>query len=150
MITYEKIKWSPDFAAELMMMAQEHCDESSSSLGQMKLNLEVYFTLDMMGTLDTFVALDDGKLVGYLVTITLPHNHHADKLVCNEDAFFVSKDYRKGRVGINLMKMSEKSAKERGASFISMTCAENNDLSKFYKRFGYKPFGMVFYKEIGG
>ena len=59
-------------------------------------------------------AFEDGKIVGYSVNIVTTHSHYADLVICNNDLLFVTESKRSGRLGVRLIKETERLAKERG------------------------------------
>lgn len=148
MITIEREEFTPEMYSELGVLTSRHNDESYSSLGNLYPNLDLYFTLSALEFLDTFVARKDGEMIGYLITITQPHIHHQDKMVASEDIFFVDKNHRNGRVGIQLVKFAESYVKDKGAEYFLVSYSENKDLTKFYTRLGFSPMERTFYKKL--
>ena len=66
-----------------------------------------------------------------------------------EDLYFVSKEYRKGRIGIRLFQYAEKVLKERGFNRIVMHTKIHLDNSKLFEYLGYKFTDKIFTKMLG-
>jgi N-acetylglutamate synthase-like GNAT family acetyltransferase len=65
-----------------------------------------------------------------------------------EDLYFVTKSFRKGRVGIRLFQYAEKVLKERGVQRIVMHTKVHLDNSKLFEYLGYKMTDKVFTKML--
>ena len=95
---------------EIEPLLEEHWNEVSNNRDVIKLNpdWDTYYILEEQGMLHIFTARDNGKLVGYFVTITRLNIHYKDHLFAANDAIFIKKEYRKGFTGIRLIKFAEK------------------------------------------
>jgi hypothetical protein len=112
-------------------------------------DLETYNALDAQGKLITVCARDNDRLVGYIVFIVAPHLHYKDVIVGNEDLHFLLPEYRKGRVGINLLKAGEEAMRLAGAKLIITRTKAKQDHGKIFQRLGYSLQDHVYTKLIG-
>lgn len=87
------------------------------------------------------VAEENGKVVGVIGGMLLPSIFNKTQLIGQETVWFVNKDYRKGTIGLKLIKAFEYECLERGANLIIMGLMGNLNtdiLDKYYKRHNYK------------
>ena len=70
-------------------------------------DIETYNGAEDLGMLRVYVARAGPALVGYAYFIVRRHLHY-DAILANEDALFVHPDWRKGKVGYNLMRFAER------------------------------------------
>ena len=86
-----------------------------------------------------------GAIGGYVSTT------NEDKtLVMAEEAFwYVSKEHRKSKIGINLLNEFSSWAKSKGASqLIMVNLSQNNSVSRLYKSEGFKELQTSWIKDL--
>ena len=137
-----------DDAKELLEM---HYDEIALNKDKIKLNpdWESYHTLEELGKLSIFTVRDNGKLVGYFVLLVSNSLHYADHVYAINDIIYVHPDYRKGFLGIRLIKFAESCLKKDGVSIIMINTTMHKDFGKILSRIGYNPIETVHSKYIG-
>lgn len=81
---------------------------------------------------------DDGKLIGLICFFIHPYLYSQRYVLAIEDLFYVDQAYRKGWIGIRLLKYAEKVLKSRGVDIINVVCKAHQDKSSLYERLGYK------------
>jgi GNAT superfamily N-acetyltransferase len=81
-------------------------------------DLESYRKLDEVGALVIFVAREAGVLVGYVLTIVMPHLQY--RVRWGSGMIFIRKDYRKPRVADRLLAFSEDSLRARGVLLVTI------------------------------
>ena len=91
------------------------------------------------GIAEIIGAFADGRLVGYYAMAFIPSVHTKGVKSAQDMAWFVHKDYRHGRVGVDLLKMAEKVAMERGCreSSISVKMLKTDKPERILKALGY-------------
>lgn len=100
------------------------------------------------------VADDDGKLVGMLGIMILPHVFNNNVLVAEEIAWWVDRDYRKKiSIGMNMLRLAEEVMKGYGVKISFMKFLHKPELNpeileKFYTRVGYKKLETTMMKEF--
>lgn len=112
------------------------------------LNKELYQVLQDTGRLLVLTARKDAKLIGYVSIIAVDALHFEGEFFAEIDAIYLDPDYRKGTLGIKLIKEAEKIIKEHGIKYIRFSSTEAKDLSSLLKRFGYTVQETVYLKEI--
>lgn len=88
----------------------------------------------------------DGKLIGYSVFFIFEHPHHPSVTHAVSDALYLSPEYRKGRLGIELIKRGEKYLFDKGIKRI-MYSERMPTVKKILKYLGYNEHEVVYMKE---
>ncbi len=107
-----------------------------------------YRTMEANGMLLILGAFCDGKVVGYSVNFVTNHPHYADLIVCNNDLLFVTGDKRCGRLGLQLIRATEKEAKQRGVQLMLWHAKPGTALEKMMPRLGYGVQDTIFSIQI--
>jgi GNAT superfamily N-acetyltransferase len=110
---------------------------------------DAYRRMSEAGLVRCITCRADKKLIGYIVFIITPHLHYKSCSTAIEDVYFVSKEYRKGRIGIRLFQYAEKVLKERGVNRIVMHTKVHLDNTKLFEYLDYKLTDKVFTKMLG-
>lgn len=99
-----------------------------------------YAALESINRLLVFTARDGEKMVGYGVFFVTRHMHYADLTVAQNDVFFLQKDYRIGKAGIDFKDYCENAVKESllGKLKIKWSISPLNDWSSILLRSGYE------------
>src|ERR1700761_4692776 len=85
---------------------------------QLKPDWNAYAAMEQAGQLFMMVVRVDGRMVGYHIGFVRRQLHYADSLALITDVYFVLPEFRKGRIGVQLFKESEKELKARGVDKI--------------------------------
>ena len=86
------------------------------------------------------VAIENDKAIGVIAGTIDPADYNHKLQIATEIIWFVTKEHRKGSIGIKLFKEFEKESTKRGATHIAMAFMENlhpDKLKGFYKSQGY-------------
>jgi GNAT superfamily N-acetyltransferase len=73
----------------------------------LKVNWDAYLASENYGGLRVYTARVGGVLVGYACYFVREHAHYSDSLNAVQDVVFVHSSYRKGRVGLNLIRYAD-------------------------------------------
>jgi GNAT superfamily N-acetyltransferase len=124
-----------DFVEKVPMlqdMFKDHWDELAKNKQLMVLKpfMEAYENMEAAGKLLSIFVYDDSEIVGYSINIITPHLHYADVIMGANDIFFLSKDYRKGTLGLRLIKKTEEEMTLRGVNLVMWHAKENSEFSK--------------------
>ena len=134
---------------ELSGLYQEHFEEVSATP---ELKLEPYYEmfdrLQDAGMLRVITCRVDGNLAGYIVFMVQPHMHYKSCMTAIEDAYFISKPYRKGRIGIKLFQYEEEVLKGIGVNRIIYGTKVHVDNSRLFEYLGYRHTDKVYTKLI--
>jgi GNAT superfamily N-acetyltransferase len=122
-----------------------HYDEIALNKDEKPLNPDWarYEQMEAAGNLVCFTARDDGRMVGYSVFLLSWHLHYNTVRVAANDVLYLHPDYRKGMIGIRLIKYSEAELGKYGADWITFHVKFNKipddrkDFSPILHRMGY-------------
>jgi len=148
MIIYEDVDGF-QFVDEFEKLFPEHYEELCVTKDfNYEPDYEAYKRMAEAGMLRCITCRSDERLIGYIIFIVTPHLHYKSCMTAIEDLYFVTKEFRKGRVGIMLFKYAEKVLKERGVQRIVMHTKVHLDNSKLFEYLGYKMTDKVFSKML--
>lgn len=151
MITYTLEPWAT-YYRDCQALWPEHWDEIAVQKDRMPMRPDVatYEALDRAGRLQIIAARDEGRMVGYIVSVIRPHMHYADVLAGYEDAYFLTKSHRKGMTGVKLIKEAIRHMQAVGvqkAFFMTKTAL---NMGPIFERLGFENTDLVYSKWIGG
>jgi len=134
---------------ELSELYQDHYEELSVTK-EFPLNpdYESYDRLAQAGMLRVITCRVDGNLAGYIIFFIQPHMHYKDCLTAFEDIYYISKPYRKGRIGIKLFQYAEEVLKGIGVNRIIYGTKIHLDNSRLFEYLGYKHTDKVYTKLL--
>lgn len=148
MIAYAREKVA-DVREAIEPLLQMHYAE----IGQRELDMlpdwDGYLKAEQEGKLFILTARVNGALVGYNVMLLVHHPHYKDARVAQNDVIYVKPDYRRGRVGLGLVKYFEAAMRECGFDKIYYHAKPANDFGKLLERMGYLPVETIHAKYIG-
>lgn len=136
-------------APKVRAMLLEHWQETESHFeAEPEPNLAAYKACEDAGVVVAFGAFDDEDvLVGYAVAFVLPHMHHGF-IYAQHDLLFLKKEYRSGRLGLNLMRRLEEASAAKGAKFILWHAKVGSDFAMLLDRMGYSKEEEVYRKDL--
>jgi GNAT superfamily N-acetyltransferase len=118
MIVYQKEKWSDVLGEmkEIFPIQWEEVGLNAVSTHGIPLNpnWEAYKVIEEKGGLYVFTArtATGGNLVGHCSFLVFTHLHSKDVLVAENDFLYLLKEYRKGFVGVKLIKFAVEELKK--------------------------------------
>lgn len=128
----------------------EHWDEIALNKRVMVLkpDSERYLATEKAGMFFALAAYSDDTIVGYSVNFIMRHMHYADLVIATNDLLFVSAAHRASRLGLQLIRETERTAKERGAALMLWHAKEGTALSKLMQRRAYGVQDIIYSKEL--
>ena len=124
-----------------------------AEIGQRDLDMQAdwdgYLKAEAEGKLFILTARVNGTLVGYNVMLLINHPHYKGAKVAQNDVIYVTPDYRRGRVGLGLVKYFEAAMRECGFDKIYYHAKPCNDFGKLLERLGYAAVETIHAKFIG-
>lgn len=140
---------------ELRKNADAHWEETETLYRQAfgDPNYRAYMQLEDEGKFAVFTAREKDSLdmVGHIAFYVYESMHTVGVMEAREDAFFIQKEHRGGRLALRLYDYAEQVFKQMGVSQISMSCkapAGGPDLDKFLRRKGFKPVATSYFKPL--
>jgi N-acetylglutamate synthase-like GNAT family acetyltransferase len=112
-------------------------------------DVDSFIVMEQLGGLQIVTARDDGRLIGYHVTIVRNHLHYKSSLTGYVDMYFIHPDYRKGRTGLNLFKFAENKLIEMGCKRIFTSTKLHKDMGKLLEYLGHRETERVYVKNLG-
>tara|TARA_R100000353_G_scaffold22395_1_gene19833 strand:+ start:414 stop:923 length:510 start_codon:yes stop_codon:yes gene_type:complete len=139
-----------EFKVKADPLFQEHYEEIAlrKDLMELKPNWPMYDALDKSGSLFIYLAMQDDVCIGYSMNLVTNHLHYADLQYCQNDVLFIKKEFRGGRIGLRLMKITEDYAKSLGCNMMLWHAKEDTALAKLLPRLKYGVQDIVFSKEL--
>ena len=148
MIIYEDVDGFK-FVDEFEKLFPEHYEELCVTKDfNYEPDYEAYKRMAEAGMLRCITCRYYDKLIGYIIFIVTPHLHYKSCMTAIEDLYFVSKEYRKGRVGIKLFQYAEQVLKDRGVKRIVMHTKVHLDNTRLFEYLEYKMTDKVFTKML--
>lgn len=147
-LIYEDVDGSK-FINELEKIFPEHYDELCVTKDfVLEPDYDAYRRMFSAGMLRTFTCRCDNELIGYIIFIIQPHLHYKSCNTAFEDVYYLKKEFRKGRIGIQLFKYAEDVLKQIGVNRIIMHTKIHMDNSKLFDYLGYKHTDKLYTKLL--
>jgi len=129
---------------------KEHYEEIALNKSVMKLlpNWERYHALEQSGLLICLGAFRGEECIGYSINFFTNHMHYREMFYVQNDLLFVAEEHRKTRVGLDLIRETEKQAFARGAEMMLWHAKENTSLNTLMSRLGYKVQDIIYSKVL--
>lgn len=139
-----------DFMRANLDLGRDHYDEIARNKQVMvfKPDIERFQDIENTGLLLSIAAFDEDKMVGYSVTILHTHLHYADLKCAYNDMLYVHPEYRKGRVGLQLIRETQRLCKARGVQFMTWHAKEDTPLATLLPKLGCKVQDIIFSEEL--
>ena len=149
MITYQQ-EFLFELREEARPLLVKHWEEVALNKEKIKLDpdWEAYEKLEDVGCLKIFTCRDKGRLIGYFAVLASPHLHYKSNTFANNDVIYVDPDYRKGWVGIKLIKFAEKCLREDGVDILHINTKIKRDFSRVLERMGYAVVEKIYGKAL--
>ena len=139
-----------EMLAEATTLFEEHYEEIALNKQVMKLKPDetTYRQMEEMRKIFILSARQNDVLIGYSVNFVTNHLHYADLKLAQNDLLFISKEQRGGRVGLKLIRETEKHATSLGCKLMLWHCKENTTLSSLLPRINYGVQDIIYSKEL--
>ncbi len=139
-----------DKLGELFPLLQAHCEELATAKHLMELSplVEAYRTMEQSGSLLALVAYVGEDIAGYSINFIGPHLHYSKLRYAHNDALFVTRAHRGGRLGLRLIRETEARAREKGARMMMWHAKPGTTLEKLLPRLDYAVQDVLFAREI--
>lgn len=150
MVTYQVEDWFECWE-EMSVLWDAHWQEVALDREKIRLapDFASYERFAQDGSLHVVTAREDGKIIGYHISIVKPHLHYKDSLSAFTDVYFIHPDHRKGMVGVKLFKETEKSLKARGVQKMFTGTKLSLDMGRIFERLGWRETERLYTKYIG-
>jgi len=109
---------------------------------------ERYLRIEAAGLLLFLVAESDGYPVGYSVSILANNLHYSATIVMQNDVLYVDRVHRHGRLGLQLIRATEKIAKESGAHRMIWHAKKDTPLDMLLPKLGYQVLDIMHVRTL--
>lgn len=130
--TYQELEQRPGF----LDVVAEYADETANpAIGSPTVMFERYRVLDKLGMLRWLCVLKGDECVGFASVMFAKSQHYAFPIASIE-SFYLRKDYRKGTLGLRLVKRASALAKSEGAPGLVFMAPPGSNYDKLCERLG--------------
>lgn len=128
----------------------DHWEEiaKNKALMVLKPDRAAYQSMQDKGVLITLFAYKGEEIVGYSVNIITKHLHYSDVIMTMNDVLYLDKGERNGRLGLGLIRETERICKEHGSHIHMWHAKDNSPLARILAARRYKVQDIVFSKEL--
>ena len=139
-----------EFKVKADPLFQEHYEEIAlrKDLMELKPNWPMYEAIDQSGLLFIHLAMQGDVCIGYSMNLVTNHLHYANLKYSQNDVLFIKKEFRGGRIGLRLMKVTEGHARSLGCKVMLWHAKEHTTLAALLPRMKYGVQDIVFSKEL--
>lgn len=145
-ICHERVKGNEHALWELLVKHREELT-TNKTLMVLKPDWARYHAIENAGGLMSLFAYCGEELVGYSVNFIMPNMHYADVVQAHNDVMYTLPEHR-GRLGIKLIRETERSAKELGAHILILHAKPDTLLDEILPRMGYRLQDKLHLKEL--
>lgn len=130
---------------ELLPLQQEHWIERSeiAEKAELKINTFMFEAIEDAESLHIVTARYGKKLIGYFVSVVSPHPYSTDLIMAENNAIFLSKEYRKGLTGYKLMKKGIEFLRKK-ADMVSISLPAEKKFISIATKLGFKLTNYMF------
>ncbi|HEY5993341.1 MAG TPA: GNAT family N-acetyltransferase, partial [Gallionellaceae bacterium] len=104
---------------------------------------------EQSGALLALVAYAGDEITGYSINFVGPHLHYSGLRYAHNDALYVAPEHRGGRLGLRLIRETERLAKEKGARMMMWHAKPDTALEQLIPRLGCGVHEIIYSKELG-
>lgn len=126
-----------------------HHAEMEPHYTDFEVNWARYYEAEERHALLALAAWDTtrNEVVGYSIGFIVEHFHY-NLYVYQHDALYVAKGYRRGRLGVELLKLTKKEAEEQGAQRLLWHAKPDTKLDKLLRHLGYRHEENLYSMEV--
>lgn len=108
-----------------------------------------YQALEKNGSLIILAAWEGDRIVGYSVSIVVTHMHYSTTVMCHNDVLFVAMEHRRGRLGLRLIRETERVAVAGGARRVTWHAKPGTALEAILPKLGYGAHETIYSMDFG-
>jgi L-amino acid N-acyltransferase YncA len=149
MITYQ-VESFTEVLEELKEVLSSHYNEVEDSTESADFNpdYEKYLAFDEAGMLTLVSVRDNRDLIGYYLSMEYPMLNSKHILGSLEIGFYIKPEYRKSRLGLNLLKKVEEVLRELGVQKMFAASKASHPCDKLYLAFGMSLYNTDYVKIL--
>lgn len=108
-----------------------------------------YYKMEELGFLHIVTAREDGKLIGYFVSIVTSNLHYSTTLMATNDILYIVPEKRGTSLGYRLFKEAERRLKDMGVKSIVIHMKVYAAFDNLLEKLGYTNVERMYSKYIG-
>jgi len=141
----------PQCIEDVKTLVTEAWDEVEVYKDKMKLdpNYDLYLELEKLGVVHVVTVRDEGKLIGYYISLLMPNPHYQTHTFAINDLLFIHPDYRGGTTTYRMFKYAFKKLKEKGVSVITLNMKVKFPFKRLCKALGMEHHENVYTIYVG-
>lgn len=150
MLKYASETWA-QVRDEFDELGRRNFEECKIAEGRRPYNLarEAFNWLDAEGMVHVTTARNDGKLVGYVLTVLQARHLQFDAFCSQTIGMYMLPAYRKGLNAVRMMEMDEQYMRGLGVDKMYGGCTHEKELAPLFIRRGWVPAETHYHKWIG-
>lgn len=111
-------------------------------------NVADYDAKALAGSLHVVTVRRAGELVGYHITLVMPHLHYRSTLCGFVDVYWLRPDCRQGWTGVNLFREVERSLRARGVVKVYSGTKKHLDAGAIFEHLGWTEAERLYSKTL--
>ena len=136
-----------DWYRDSTELVKKHYSEVAVGKYDMCIDHRQFQWMQQNGHLHVVMVRDEGKLVGYHISVLRRHLHR-DVEAAYTDAFYIDPQYRAGRVAYKMFKFAEDTLRVRGVGQLYSSVKTSKDIGRLLEAQGSKHVENVYLKEL--
>ena len=146
-ITYQR-ETMAEALDDMRPLFPDHWKELALNQQSIKLSPDIgrYLEMERKGGLHLFTAREDGKLIGYYVSVMQTHPHYSESLMDVSDMFYLLPAHRKGWTGVGLFAALENDLRPRGVEVMMTVIKPSHNIGPMLEYLGWNLAGYVYSK----
>lgn len=135
---------------ELWPLLEDHREELTTNKGLMVLAPDVpkYRAMEQAGVFVGLIARDAGRIVGYSGNLMSQHLHYCALRYASNDVLFLAKEYRRGTLGLKLMRATESEMRARGCKVMVWHAKPGTTLDELMPKLGARVQDILYTREL--
>ena len=150
MLSYRIEPLTDELKSEMLPMQDEYWKQVAEPFHQFPpdVNWNVYMTTQENGSLKIVCGRNDENQLKAVAFVLITNHPHYACICASLPLLWVAPDARKGREGINLIKVAEGVAQMSGAQMMITHGGIHNNVAKIFEFMKYDDFGRYFVKVL--
>ena len=148
MIKYELVSYRKIWPEMNEIWELEHRIEAQGVDSKAQLAKELYFRHDVLGSLQTLIAKDKDKLIGYVVSFILQNNPFKGDTSAHTAFYYLLQFYRTQGIGKQMIQLSEDMLRRKGVDYIYFSTKSHLNYTSMFKHFGYDECEITMRKKL--
>jgi GNAT superfamily N-acetyltransferase len=148
-VAYARESFAGCIDEALPLLAKHHAEIDSYPDIPLDVDRERYAAVEAAGGLRVYTARCEGLLLGYAVFCVSRNAHSRDSLQAVQDAVYLDPDYRRGDIGISLLRYAERQMAAEGVELLHHYVKRRHPmLGRILARLGYEHTESTFSKRL--